>query len=58
VKLDHIYLADRGIKGNGHMFMIEKNSDEIAGVVAEWLEKTDYSVSQLDLVERHEDASK
>ncbi|MBN9084819.1 MAG: hypothetical protein BGP04_26410 [Rhizobiales bacterium 62-17] len=41
VKLDHIYLADRGIKGNGHMFMIEKNSDEIAGVVAEWLEKAD-----------------
>ncbi len=37
VSLDHIYLADRGIKGTGHMLMIEKNSDEIAGVVHEWL---------------------
>jgi pimeloyl-ACP methyl ester carboxylesterase len=37
VTLDHIYLADVGIKGTGHMLMIEKNSDEIAGVVADWL---------------------
>ena len=38
VTLDHIYLAERGIKGTGHMLMIEKNSDEIAGVVHEWLQ--------------------
>ena len=37
VSLDHIYLKDRGITGTGHMLMIEKNSDEIAGVVVEWL---------------------
>lgn len=38
VALDHIYLADRGIKGTGHMLMIERNSDEIAGAVFEWLQ--------------------
>jgi len=38
VALEHIYLADRGIKGTGHMLMIEKNSDEIAGVVHDWLQ--------------------
>lgn len=37
VQIDHIYLRDRGIKGTGHMLMIEKNSDAIAGVVEEWL---------------------
>lgn len=30
-------LADIGIHGNGHMMMIEKNSLEIAGVLARWL---------------------
>lgn len=39
VALDHVYLADRGITGTGHMLMIEKNSDETAGVVQEWLTK-------------------
>jgi pimeloyl-ACP methyl ester carboxylesterase len=39
VNLDHIFLADIGIRGNGHMLMLEKNSDEIAGVVARWLER-------------------
>lgn len=37
VRIDHIYLAERGIKGTGHMLMIEKNSDEIADVVETWL---------------------
>lgn len=32
-----IRLADRGIRGNGHMMMIEKNNAEIAGVIADWL---------------------
>jgi hypothetical protein len=26
-----------GIHGNGHMMMLEKNSDEIAAVVNQWL---------------------
>ena len=33
-----IRLADRGIAGNGHMMMIEKNNLKIAGVIAEWLD--------------------
>jgi len=35
-----IRLADIGIRGNGHMMMLEKNSDEIAGVIERWLKKT------------------
>lgn len=33
-----IRLADRGIRGNGHMMMIEQNNAEIAGVIAGWLD--------------------
>ncbi len=32
-----VHLADRGIHGNGHMMMLEKNSDAIAGVIEGWL---------------------
>jgi pimeloyl-ACP methyl ester carboxylesterase len=35
-----IRLADQGIRGNGHMMMLEKNSDAIAGVIEGWLKKT------------------
>jgi len=28
-----------GIHGNSHYLMMEKNSDQIAGVVADWLQK-------------------
>ncbi len=38
VATDWIKLADRGIHGNGHMMMWEKNNLEIAGVIAEWIE--------------------
>lgn len=41
--VDHIRLADRGITGNGHMMMQEKNSDAIAGILAEWLAKQPFS---------------
>jgi pimeloyl-ACP methyl ester carboxylesterase len=34
-----IHLAERGIHGNGHMMMLEKNSDAIAGVIESWLQK-------------------
>jgi hypothetical protein len=31
-------LADIGIHGNGHMMMLEKNSDAIAKAMADWLD--------------------
>jgi pimeloyl-ACP methyl ester carboxylesterase len=34
-----VKLADAGIRGNGHMMMLEKNNREIAGLMAEWLSK-------------------
>ncbi len=34
-----IRLADVGVRGNGHMMMIEKNNLEIAGVIAQWLDR-------------------
>ena len=39
VAVDFIRLETRGIRGNGHMLMLEKNSREIAALVAEWLNK-------------------
>jgi pimeloyl-ACP methyl ester carboxylesterase len=35
----HVRLAEQGIRGNGHMMMLEKNSLQIAAVIADWLEK-------------------
>jgi pimeloyl-ACP methyl ester carboxylesterase len=40
VKSTFVRLADVGIHGNGHMMMLEKNSDVIAGVLADWLDRT------------------
>ena len=37
VRHDFIRLADRGIHGNGHMMMLEKNNLEIARVIADWI---------------------
>ena len=34
-----IDLGKAGIHGNGHMMMLEKNSDEVARVIATWLDK-------------------
>jgi hypothetical protein len=34
-----IRLADIGIHGNGHMMMMEKNSDEIVQVIVDWLDE-------------------
>ena len=39
VPVTFIRLADIGIHGNGHMMMIEKNSDQVAKVIADWLDK-------------------
>ncbi|MBN8965348.1 MAG: esterase [Rhizobiales bacterium] len=37
--LDLIDLPDIGIKGNSHMMMMDKNSDQIAGLIQDWLVK-------------------
>ena len=39
VKPDWIDLPTLGIKGNSHMMMMDRNSDQIAEVVAKWLEQ-------------------
>ena len=39
VKPSYIRLADIGVRGNGHMLMLEKNNHEIAQVMMDWLEK-------------------
>ena len=36
-KTTFVRLADLGIEGNGHMLMLEKNSDEVAEVAERWL---------------------
>jgi pimeloyl-ACP methyl ester carboxylesterase len=35
---EFVYLADLGIVGNGHMMMMEDNSDALAALVVDWLE--------------------
>ncbi|EJD55233.1 alpha/beta-hydrolase [Auricularia subglabra TFB-10046 SS5] len=37
VSVQHIVLGDVGIRGNGHFMFMERNSDEIAAVVEEWI---------------------
>ena len=39
VGVTFIKLADLGIHGNGHMMMLEKNNQDIARVMAEWVER-------------------
>jgi pimeloyl-ACP methyl ester carboxylesterase len=39
VPVDFIKLGDIGIHGNGHFLMLEKNNMEVAGVIADWLNK-------------------
>jgi S-ribosylhomocysteine lyase LuxS involved in autoinducer biosynthesis len=40
VNVDFIKLEDVGIRGNGHMMMLEKNNQEIAKVMTDWLQKS------------------
>ncbi|MDQ1582919.1 MAG: hypothetical protein QOF36_973 [Microbacteriaceae bacterium] len=35
---DHIRLADLGIVGNGHLMMLEQNSQEISSTIIDWLD--------------------
>jgi pimeloyl-ACP methyl ester carboxylesterase len=37
-RADFIYLGDRGITGNGHMLMLERNSDAIVQLIIDWIE--------------------
>lgn len=39
VKADWIKLADRGIHGNSHVMMMEKNSKDIAAIIIAWADK-------------------
>jgi len=39
VNVEYVKLADIGLRGNGHMMMMEKNSDAIAQVIVDWLDK-------------------
>ncbi len=39
VEHDFVRLVDVGIRGNGHMMMLEKNNLEIAAFLRDWLEK-------------------
>jgi pimeloyl-ACP methyl ester carboxylesterase len=39
VRNTHLRLEDLGIHGNGHMMMLEKNNQVVAGVLADWLDK-------------------
>lgn len=34
-----IRLSDRGIRGNGHMMMLERNNLEIAALIDAWLDR-------------------
>ena len=34
---DHIVLPELQIHGNGHMLMMDRNSDQIAGLIDQWL---------------------
>ena len=36
-EVDFWFLPDRGIAGNGHMMMLEENSDSLAQAISEWI---------------------
>ena len=37
-KPDRLALAEHGIRGNGHMMMLESNSDQVADAIVGWIE--------------------
>jgi hypothetical protein len=39
VKTDFIRLEEQGMPGNGHMMMLEKNSDDIIKFIIGWIQK-------------------
>jgi hypothetical protein len=41
--IDIVDLPDMGIKGNSHMMMMDKNSDQIADIIQKWLVRKGFS---------------
>ena len=39
MKTDFVRLEDVGIRGNSHIMMLEKNSDDIIKFITGWLQK-------------------
>jgi pimeloyl-ACP methyl ester carboxylesterase len=39
VPAEHLRLEEHRLRGNGHMMMIERNSDEVAALLANWIER-------------------
>lgn len=40
VKTEHMQLDEIGIRGNGHMVFLERNSHEVASLIRKWMEST------------------
>jgi pimeloyl-ACP methyl ester carboxylesterase len=40
-KVDWVSLPDKGIKGNGHMLMMDTNSDQVAELIQKWMTDRD-----------------
>lgn len=38
-RVEHLRLADLGVKGNGHLMMLERNNEAVLDVVTAWLQK-------------------
>jgi len=36
-RVDTLDLPARGIHGNSHMLMMDRNSDQVAGLIQDWL---------------------
>ena len=36
-KVDWVSLPDKGIQGNGHMLMMDTNSDQVAELIQKWM---------------------
>ena len=39
VEVEHMRLLEHGVRGNGHMLMLELNNTEVAALVAGWLDR-------------------
>jgi len=37
-RAEHVYLKDRGIRGNGHFAMLENNRKQVFDVFRQWME--------------------
>ncbi|KAL9627974.1 MAG: hypothetical protein Q9164_007431, partial [Protoblastenia rupestris] len=39
VQTDHLLLPNKGVYGNGHLMFMERNSDKVAQLLLDWIEK-------------------